>query len=220
MLTYNKDGSEGRIGGNNLRCVAKLLYDKAIVRKEKMTIETRSGIHAVEVFLRGGEVTSGTVEMGKPDFTPKNVPVKIDANKVVNYPIELGGEKYNITCLSIGNPHCVVFKDNIDVLDLQKIGPKFERASIFPERVNTEFVKVINRKNLQLRVYERGNGETLSSGTGACAAVIAAVENGYCDKDTDILVKTPGGHLIVNYNDEGVTLTGGVKKVYEGVFEY
>ena len=220
MLTFNKDGSEGRIGGNNLRCVAKLLYDKAIVRKEKMTIETRSGIHSVEVFLRGGEVTSGTVEMGKPDFTPANVPVKIDADKVVNYPIEFGGEKYNITCLSIGNPHCVVFKDNIDVLDLQKIGPKFERASIFPERVNTEFVKVINRKNLQLRVYERGNGETLSSGTGACAAVIAAVENGYCDKDTDILVKTPGGHLIVNYNDDGVTLTGGVKKVYEGVFEY
>ena len=135
-------------------------------------------------------------------------------------PAEIGGKEYNITCCAVGNPHCVVFVDNVDKINIESVGPQFETAPIFPERVNTEFVRVVNSKTLKMRVWERGNGETQACGTGACAAVIAAVENGYCSKDEDITVKVKGGDLIVNYSDNGVTLTGDCNLVYKGEIEY
>jgi carbamoyl-phosphate synthase large subunit len=158
--------------------------------------------------------------MGKADLNPRSLPCTIDADKIVAYPVEIGGKNYDITCVSVGNPHCVVFSDYVDGVPMQEVGPLFENAPIFPQRINTEFVRVVNNTTLKMRVFERGNGETMACGTGACAAVVAAVENGYCQKGVDITVKVKGGDLIVNYTDEGITLTGEAKLVYRGSLEY
>ena len=220
MRTFNRDGSEGRMAGNNIRCVAKYLYDNGIVRDEDITVETISGVHNMKLYIRDGLVNSVSVEMGKAELKAKNLPAISDKETMIDYPITVAGEKYNVTCVGIGNPHCVVFTDDIDHLNLEELGPKFEYHELFPERINTEFVRVVNRHTLRMRVWERGNGETLACGTGACAAVIAAVENGYCDKGSDVTVKLIGGDLVVNYSDDGVTLSGNVVKVFEGEFEY
>ncbi len=220
MRSFNRDGSEGKLAGNNLRCVAKYLFDKGLVRREQMRIETASGVKQVEVFLRDGKVSSVSVDMGKPVLQPALIPVNLPGERVVDCPISVDGQEYRATCLSIGNPHCVVFTDKLDSIRLSKLGPKFEYLPLFPERINTEFVRVVNRSTLRLRVWERGNGATLACGTGACAAAVAAVENGLCDPNTDILVKMPGGDLLVNVSDDGVILTGDAKMVFEGKLEY
>ncbi len=222
MRSFNRDGSEGLLAGNNLRCAGKYLYDKGLVPADRdhVSIETASGVKEIELFIRNGKVSSASVSMGKANLSPAALPTTIEAERMVNYPISIAGEDYNATCLSIGNPHCVVFMDRIDGLDLQKVGPSFENAPIFPDRINTEFVRVVNRTTLRMRVWERGSGETLSCGTGACAAAIAAVENGFCEKGKDITVKQPGGDLIVNYTDEHVTLSGDATLVFEGSLEY
>lgn len=217
MRHFNRDGSEGGMAGNNIRCVAKYLYDNGIVTKDKITIETHNGVHTLKLFIRDKRVSSVTVDMGKASFIPAEIPVTID--EVIDYPLEINEKTYPITCLSVGNPHSVVFSKKIDNLDLPVIGPLFENAEIFPERTNTEFVRIINRTTLRMRVWERGIGETLSCGTGACAAVVAAVKHGYCDKGIDITVKQPGGDLIVNYTDDRILLTGSVTMVYTGTFE-
>ena len=220
MRTFNRDGTEGKMGGNNIRCVAKYLYDMGYIRSEYLTIETISGIHKLHLYLRDGKVSSVSVDMGRADLTAKNVPVDTDMEQVINAPVVIGGTEYNITCVSVGNPHCVVFTDALDALDLATIGPKFEYADMFPDRVNAEFVRVVNKTTLRARVWERGNGETLACGTGAVAAVVAACENGYCEKGVDISVKLPGGTLTVNYTDERILLGGNTVWVYEGSFAY
>ena len=220
MRVFNLDGSEGKMAGNSIRCVGKFLYDNDIVKKDKITIETASGVKVLRLFTRDGKVSSVKVSMGKAELNTAKIPVLIDSEKAINYPAEIGSKQYNITCCAVGNPHCVVFVDNVDRIDIESVGPQFETAPIFPERVNTEFVRVVNSKTLKMRVWERGNGETQACGTGACAAVIAAVENGYCNKDEDITVKVKGGDLIVNYSDTGVTLTGDCNLVYKGEIEY
>lgn len=220
MRSFNRDGSESGMAGNNIRCVAKYLYDKGYVRSEFVSIETISGVHSLKLYIRDGKVTSVSVNMGKAELNPACIPADVDAERMMNYPLNVNGEEYKVNCLSVGNPHCVIFCDAIDRLKLKNIGPKFEHAPVFPERTNTEFVRVIDRTKLRMRVWERGIGETLACGTGACAAVVAAAENGYCDKDTDVTVKLKGGDLIVNYNDERVMLSGSVVKVFEGEFEY
>lgn len=220
MRSFNRDGSEGKMAGNNIRCVGKYLYDKGYVRSESLSIETGSGVKRLKLYVRDGRVSSVSVDMGKAELSASAVPVNLPAERVINYPVSIGGEEYRVTCVSVGNPHCVVFCDKIDGLDLETIGPEFEHTEIFPERVNTEFVRVVDRSTLRMRVWERGSGETLSCGTGACAAVIAAVENGLCDKNMDVTVKLLGGDLIVNYSDERVVLTGNATLVYEGTFEY
>ena len=207
MRIFNIDGSEGKMAGNSIRCLGKFLYDNNIVKKENMTVETASGIKQLTLFTRNGKVSSVTVDMGKAELAPDKIPVAIDSDKVVAAPAEINGSEYKINCCSVGNPHCVVFVDNVDKIDLQKIGPMFENADIFPERINTEFVRVVNSTTLKMRVWERGNGETQACGTGACAAAICAVENGFCNKGENITVKVKGGDLIVNYTDEKVTLT-------------
>ena len=220
MRVFNMDGSEGKMAGNSIRCVAKYLYDNDIVKKAEMTIATASGIRELQLFTRNGKVSSVTVNMGKAYFEPSKIPVDIEGERVINHPMTVGDKKYQINCLSVGNPHCVVFVDNVDKVDLEKVGPEFENFSLFPERINTEFVRVVNESTIKMRVWERGNGETPACGTGACAAVVAAVENGFCHKGEDITVKVRGGDLIVNYTDERIMLTGDCNTVYKGEIEY
>ena len=220
MRVFNRDGSEGKMAGNPIRCVAKFLYDKGIVVKEEMTIETGAGIKELKLYVSNKRVTSVQVNMGKPDFNTKALPCTLDEDEIIDYPITIGAGSYNITCLSVGNPHCVVFKKDIDSIDINKVGPYFEKADIFPERINTEFVRVVNRNTIKMRAYERGNGETFACGTGACAAVVAAVENGFCKKGEEIIVKLKGGDLAVTYSDDGIFMTGNAVLVYEGEAEY
>ena len=220
MRIFNIDGSEGKMAGNSIRCVGKFLYDNNIVKKDKMTIETASGIRELSLFTRNGKVSSVTVDMGKAQLAPDKIPVDIQADRIMDYTANIGAAEYKINCCAVGNPHCVVFVDNVDKVDIENIGPQFETADIFPERINTEFVRVVNAMTLKMRVWERGNGETQACGTGACAAVICAVENGFCNKGDNITVKVKGGDLIVNYTDDKVTLTGDCNLVYKGEIEY
>ena len=219
MRMFNLDGSEGKMCGNGIRCVAKFMRDNGLVDSDKFTIETLSGIMKIELTRHYGEVNGATVNMGKAVLDPKQIPVDLEPNKngaVVDREVEIGGEKYNISCVSMGNPHAVVFMKNIDDFDIDTIGPKFEFDKLFPERVNTEFIKVIDDRTLKMRVWERGSGETWACGTGACAATVAAVLNGYCKKDTDIIVKLKGGDLVVRYTDDAVYMTGDAVTVYSG----
>ncbi len=219
MRMFNADGSEGKMCGNAIRCVAKYLYDNGIVRKENLTIETLSGIKKLKLFTENGKVTSVCVDMGKAEFAPDRIPVLLEGDRIINQEVEIGNGKYRITCVSMGNPHCVVFCDDVDEIDIEKTGPEFENAPIFPERVNTEFIKVIDRNTLKMRVWERGSGETLACGTGACAAAVAAVENGFCPKGEEIRVILKGGDLSVRYTNETVYMTGSAEKVFDGVIE-
>ena len=220
MRIFNLDGSEGKMAGNCIRCVGKYLYDKGITKKEKITIETASGIKKLTLFPFGGKVGTVCVDMGRAELSPEKIPVKLEGERIISRKVDFPFGEYTVTCVSVGNPHCVVFCGKVDAVDVAKIGPEFENSEIFPERVNTEFVRVINKNTLKMRVFERGNGETWACGTGACAAAVAAVENGYCEKGEDITVKLKGGDLTVNYTDETVLLTGDAKLIYEGVFEY
>ncbi len=220
MRSFNRDGSEGRMAGNNIRCVAKYVYDRGIVPKERISVETPGGVRTLRLFLRDGEVSSVQVDMGKASLKAAEIPAVSVQDTLIDAPVTIGGRAYNVTCVNIGNPHCVVFCDGIDGLDLEKIGPQFEHDPMFPERVNTEFVRVVNRHTLRMRVWERGSGETLACGTGACAAVVAACENALCDKGSDVKVSLLGGELTVNYSDARVLLTGGASIVFEGSFLY
>ncbi len=219
MKMYNLDGSEGKMCGNGIRCVAKFMRDNGLVDSDEMTIETLSGIIKVSLSRHYGEVNGATVDMGKAILEPAQIPVALDPDengRVVDRKVNIGGEDYNITCVSMGNPHAVVFVKNVDNLDIDKIGPAFEYDSIFPERVNAEFIKVVDSHTLKMRVWERGSGETFACGTGACAAVVAAVLNGYCPKDEEITVILKGGNLKIRYTDETVYLTGDAVTVFSG----
>ena len=216
---YNMDGTNGGIGGNALRCVCKYLFDTGIVPKRDMVIEMGGKLKKMHVYTIGGKVSTVTADMGKAEFTPVRIPVNLPGDSVINKPVRIAGDEYRITCLSVGNPHCVVFLPNIHSLDLEQIGPLFEHDPLFPQRVNTEFVLVMNENTLSIRIWERGNGETQASGTGACAAAVAAVVNGYCKKDTDITVKLVGGDLKIRYTDDGIFMTGGATKCFDGIVE-
>ncbi|MGN0532035.1 MAG: carbamoyl-phosphate synthase large subunit [Eubacterium sp.] len=220
MRIFNRDGSEGAMAGNCIRCVGKYLYDNGIVTKDRMTVETGSGVKSLRVFTRDGKVSSATVNIGKAILNTAMIPVNIDGDRVIGRNVKIDDKEFNITCVNVGNPHCVTFVDNVDKIDIEAIGPKFENNDMFPDRINTEFVRVVNSNTIKMRVWERGNGETLACGTGACAAVVAAVENNYCKKNTDITVKVRGGDLLVNYSDDGITLSGDCNLIYTGEIEY
>ena len=220
MRVFNQDGSEGEMAGNSIRCVGKYLYDRGIVKKERLRIETAGGVRELRLNLFDGMARSAGVNMGRASLKPADVPVLLPGERAVNLPLFVAGQNWDVTCVSMGNPHCVVFVERVDAVDIERVGLQFEHAPAFPARVNTEFVRVVNRRTLKMRVWERGNGETTACGTGACAAVVAAVENGHCDKDADITVKVRGGDLVVRYTDEAVYLTGNASLVYEGVVEY
>jgi carbamoyl-phosphate synthase large subunit len=216
MRIFNLDGSEGEMAGNSIRCLAKYIYDKNIKKKEILRVETKSGIRELKLISFNGEVNSVSVEMGQPDLHPQKIPTTLTGENVINREVEIEGKKYNITLVSVGNPHCVIFCDKVDAVNVPEIGAIIEHCEYFPERINTEFIRVVNKNTLKMRVWERGNGETLACGTGAVAAVVAAVLNGYCNKGEDITVKLRGGDLIVNYSDAALILTGSVSLVFEG----
>ena len=249
MRFFNLDGTEGKMAGNAIRCVGKYLYDnniKGIQEKhgkktdatEKITIETGSGVKTLVLYKQNGKVTSVTVDMGKPLFTSEEIPTSLvtvdvtncgfnEENKnavlpkkaVVNAPLIVAGNEYRVTCINVGNPHCVVFSKFVDKEPVTKIGPLFESHLVFPEKTNTEFVRVVGPNELKMRTWERGNGETLACGTGACAAAVASVINGFSPINQDITVKVRGGNLIVKYTGETVLLTGNTKMCYQGEVE-
>ena len=216
MRMFNADGSEGNMCGNAIRCVGKYLYDENVCRKEELSVETKSGIKYLRLYTENGKVKRVRVDMGKADFDPKSLPVLLEG-EAVDRPVKIAGGLHRITCVSMGNPHCVLFEDP-DGADLERIGPLFENAPLFPERVNTEFVKVIGKNALKMRVWERGSGETMACGTGACAAAAAACACGKCDAAQDILVKLRGGDLVIHVG-ETVFMTGEAEKVFSGEVE-
>ena len=219
MRIFNADGSEGMMCGNGIRCVGKFLYDKRLVPPEKttVTVDTASGVKTLWLTVKDGKVESARVDMGAAILNPAEIPVMYDGEKMVNAPLDVDGKTWNVTAVSMGNPHCVTFiTDDVNALALEKIGPHFEHHPAFPERVNTEFIRVIDDHTLQMRVWERGSGETFACGTGACAAVAAACLNGYCQKGEDVTVRLRGGDLVINYTDETVMMTGPATTVFEG----
>lgn len=224
MVIYNRDGSRGKMAGSSIRNVGKYIYDNGYVKRDTVTVETDSGVKTLNLYTSDGRVNEVSVNMGVPLFEPRKIPVSVlpEIKEIISMPATIGNRDYRITCLSLGNPHCVVFCegfDNIDNIDIETVGPEFEYSKMFPERINTEFVKVVNPNMLKMRVWERGNGETPACGTGACAAVAAAVRNGFCGMNEDITVKVAGGDLIVNYTEEGIILSGSTVKVFEGEIE-
>ena len=217
MRMFNMDGSEGNMCGNAIRCVGKFLYDNGIVKKNQIQIETKSGIKYLTLLIENNEVNSVKVDMGDAILRAEEIPVKLSGEIVIAKKVNIGDTDYEITCVSMGNPHAVVFCENLNELKLNKIGPLFENNEIFPDKVNTEFVEIIERNHLKMRVWERGSGETQACGTGACATAVASVLNGYCDKNTDIKIQLLGGELIIKYTDETVFMTGNCKKVFDGI---
>ena len=218
MRIFNADGSEAMMCGNGIRCVGKFIYDKGLVPPEKttVTIDTLSGIKTLKLTTENGKVQSARVDMGAAILNPADIPAVYDGERMVNAPLAVDGKVWNVTAVSMGNPHCVTFVDDVDTLELEKIGPYFEDHPAFPNRVNTEFVRVIDDHTLEMRVYERGSGETWACGTGACASAVAACLNGFCKKGEDITVHLRGGDLVINYTDETVIMTGPATTVFEG----
>ena len=220
MRMFNLDGSEGKMCGNAIRCIGKYLYDNGLVNKKEISIETLSGIKYLKLFVENDLVKKVSVDMGYASFEPKKIPV-LKNNEMINEECFINGANYKMTAVSMGNPHAVIYLDEIDNLDLEHIGPLFENNKLFPERVNTEFIKIIDENHLNMRVWERGSGETYACGTGACAVVASSVKNGICNFDETVYVHLVGGTLEITCDkDYKITMTGPATKVYDGVFEY
>ena len=218
MDMYNADGSRGEMCGNGIRCVAKYVYDYGIVNKTSISVATKSGVKYLDLSIRDGKVSMVKVNMGAPILQAALIPVVAQTEQVINTPIEVDGKTYYFTAVSMGNPHAVVYMDDVDGLEIEKIGPSFESHVNFPDRVNTEFVKVIDRHTVQMRVWERGSGETLACGTGACAVAVASILNGLVDRDQPVTVKLLGGDLNIFWdeNDDQVYMTGPATTVFDG----
>lgn len=217
MRIFNADGSEAMMCGNATRCIGKYVYDMGLTDKTDITLETNSGIKYLKLFLKDNKVSLVQVDMGKAILKPSDIPVKSSFDRFIDQPVEVDGKTFRMTCVSMGNPHAVIFMDDIDSLDLEKIGSSFENHEIFPDRVNTEFVEVIDSHTLKMRVWERGSGETFACGTGTCATVVAAVLNGICRQDEEILVHLRGGDLRIIYKSDGtVMMTGEAEYICEG----
>ncbi|NLK99435.1 MAG: diaminopimelate epimerase [Clostridiales bacterium] len=216
MDMYNSDGSRGKMCGNGIRCVGKYVYDYGLTESERLEIETLSGIKTLDLTIENGKVSLVKVDMGTPVFTPKEIPVISDKDTLLNEPIIVDEKEYKITCMSFGNPHAVVFVENVEDLPLTTIGPLFENHTMFPDRVNTEFVQVINRGHISMRVWERGSGETLACGTGACAAAVACILSNLTDDE--LRVTLLGGDLYISYDKSTnlVYMTGPAVTVFDG----
>lgn len=216
MEMYNADGSQGKMCGNGIRCVGKYVFDNGLTDKTTVKIDTLSGIKILKLIAEDGKVSKAIVNMGSPILTAKNIPVISDKEKVIAENIEINGKMYQMTCVSMGNPHAIVYVDSTEDLKIEEIGPYFEKNIVFPEQVNTEFIQVIDRQNLKMRVWERGSGETLACGTGACASLVATVLNGLCD-DTATL-HLLGGDLKITWdrNSDNVFMEGPATTVFTG----
>ena len=220
MRIFNADGSEAMMCGNATRCIGKYVYDKGLTDKTEITLETNSGIKYLTLFPENGKVEFVEVDMGKAILTPKDIPVNSDKERFISEPVEVDGKEYKITCVSMGNPHAIVYMDDIKDLELEKIGPSFENHKLFPDRINTEFIEVIDSHTLNMRVWERGSGETFACGTGACASVVASVLNGYCNHDEEVTVHLRGGDLKITWNSDGtVIMKGPAALICDGDFD-
>lgn len=225
MDMYNADGSRGKMCGNGIRCVAKYVYDHGLTDKTTITVNTLSGIKTLKLTVEDGKVSKVRVDMGEPELIPAQVPVKASVlgladdrrEAIVAEPLEIKGRSYDITCVSMGNPHCITFiEEDVRDFPLEAVGPVFEKHELFPERVNTEFINVIDKDHLRMRVWERGSGETLACGTGACAVAVASYLNGFTGRSVDI--ELLGGHLEVVYDEKTnhVFMTGPATEVFSG----
>ncbi|MEI6578659.1 MAG: diaminopimelate epimerase [Eubacteriales bacterium] len=218
MDIYNSDGSQAKMCGNATRCVAKYVFDNGLTKKQEISLETLSGIKYIKMSVENGKVQSATVNMGAPITEPKKIPVDLDGDMALDRKINVDGKEYAVTCISMGNPHCVVFIEDTDSLKIDQIGPFFEKHKLFPDRINTEFIRIVDANTLKMRVWERGAGETLACGTGACAATVAAILNGFCKKNEDISVILLGGVLTIRWDSKSddVFMTGPAQTVCTG----
>ena len=224
MEMYNADGSRGEMCGNGIRCVAKYVYDYGLTDKTHISVETLGGIKYLDLTVKDGKVALVRVDMGEPEFDPEKIPIIMkgysdETDRVLNAQIKVDGKEYHMTGVSMGNPHDVVYIDDVQGLDIEKIGPKFENHERFPQRINTEFARVIDRKTVEMRVWERGSGETLACGTGACAVAVASILNGYTEREVEI--RLLGGNLQIEWNEEDnhVYMTGPATVVFDGEIE-
>ncbi len=216
MDMYNADGSRGKMCGNGIRCVGKYVYDHGLTDKTTVRIATGSGVKILELTVEDGKAVLLKVDMGAAILKPADIPVRLEGDRAVDVPVTIGGKEWRITCVSTGNPHCVTFVPEVEDLPLEKIGPLFENDDIFPDRVNTEFVKVLDDHTLRMRVWERGSGETWACGTGACATAVAAILNGLAQNP--VTVKLNGGDLLIDWDRESghIFMTGPATEVFEG----
>ena len=216
MEMYNADGSQGAMCGNGIRCVAKYMYDYGITDKTSISVETKSGIKYLDLTIKDGKVDTVKVNMGTPILKAADIPVRSEKEQVINEPVMVDGKEWKITCVSMGNPHAITYIDDMKNLEIEKIGPKFENHEIFPDRVNTEFVHVIDRNTVEMRVWERGSGETLACGTGACAVAVSSILNGLTEEE--VTVKLLGGDLKIFWDrtENKVYMTGSATTVFDG----
>lgn len=218
MRMFNSDGSEAEMCGNATRCVGKFAYDHDLAKKPVIHLQTRAGIKVIELHFRDGKVWGATVDMGEPRLAPQDIPVALSGSTVIAQPISIDGEEYAFTGVSMGNPHAVIFMTHIDKLDLASLGPQFEYHPFFPQRVNTEFVEILSRDRIRMRVWERGAGETLACGTGACAALVASCLNDLTGPEADVELK--GGILHIKWDKASnhVFMTGPAVTVFDGEY--
>lgn len=219
MEMYNADGSRGEMCGNGIRCVAKYVYDYGLTDQTQISVETLGGIKYLDLTVEDGKVSLVKVDMGKPELEADLIPIISEREQVIDEPIEVDGKEYHMTGVSMGNPHAVIYVDDVKGLDLEKIGPKFENHERFPKRINTEFVHCIDRQTVEMRVWERGSGETLACGTGACAVAVSSILNNLTD--TQVTVKLLGGDLQIEWDREKdrVFMTGPATVVFDGVID-
>ncbi|MFA5878793.1 MAG: diaminopimelate epimerase [Candidatus Margulisiibacteriota bacterium] len=220
MRIFNADGSEPEMCGNGVRCFSKFVYDNKLIEKDIFSVETLAGIMVPALIIKDGFIEAIEVDMGKPILETNRIPVaNINKEKVINEPIKVADQVFHFTGVSMGNPHAVVFVDDLQALDIDQIGPLFENHEYFPERVNTEFVQIINKNEIALIVWERGAGRTLACGTGASASVVAGILNGFLNPR--VIVHLPGGNLIIEWqNDEELIMTGPAETVFKGEIDY
>ena len=216
MEMYTADGSQGAMCGNGIRCVAKYMYDYGITDKTSISVETKSGIKYLDLTIKDGKVDTVKVNMGTPILKAVDIPVRSEKEQVIDEPVMVDGKEWKITCVSMGNPHAITYIDDVKNLEIEKIGPKFENHEIFPDRVNTEFVRVIDRNTVEMRVWERGSGETLACGTGACAVAVSSILNGLTEEE--VTVKLLGGDLKIFWDrtENKVYMTGSATTVFDG----
>lgn len=219
MRMFNADGSEGAMCGNAIRCVGKYLYDTGLAKKETVTVETLSGIKTLSMHIENGVAVGATVRMGKASFKKEDVPVVWESEESVAVPLQVDDRVFECTAVSMGSAHCVCFVEDVQSFPLHIYGKAMEVHPAFPNRVNAEFVRVIDRRTLEMRVWERGSGETWACGTGSCASVAAAVALGHCDKGEDVTVLLKGGALTIRVTDDEVYMTGPAVKICDGVME-
>ena len=218
MDMYNSDGSQAEMCGNATRCVGKYVYDRGLTDKTQITLETLAGIKILDLNVKDGEVQTVRVNMGSPELVPKNIPIDSNLDRFISEDVEVDGKVYKVTGVSMGNPHAVTFIDDTDSLEIEKIGPKFETHKLFPKKINTEFAQIVDRNTIKMRVWERGAGETLACGTGACAVAVASILNGHVDGDKSVTVKLLGGDLQIFWNRQEnlVYMTGPATTVFDG----